>query len=105
MPQQSKLTPDELSILRTDIEQIKTICVPHSDTFKPDLKITDKKEFKDYDGIKYLSGYEIKPEALKTLWETKRYLEERGISYFKTNGFIIHIHLPMNYMPMTVPKK
>ena len=84
MPQQSKLTPDELSILRTDIEQIKTICVPHSDTFKPNLKITDKKDFKDYDGIKYLSGYEIKPEALKTLWETKRYLEERGISYFKT---------------------
>lgn len=84
MPQQSKFTPDELCILYTDIEKIKTICVPHPDTFKPDLKITDKKDFKDWEGINYSSDYKIKPDELKTLWETKKYLEEHGISYFKT---------------------
>lgn len=84
MTQQNKLTSDELCILRADMEKIKTICVPHSDIFKPDLKITDKKDFKDWYGIKHSSGYEITPDALKTLWESKKYLEERGISYFKT---------------------
>ncbi len=85
MIQQNKLTPDELLILRADIEKINNICVPHPDMLKPVLEISDKEGMKDFDGIMHSAGYKIKPDDLKTLWESKKCLEERDISYFKTN--------------------
>ena len=45
MIQQNKLTPDELLILRADIEKINDICVPHPDMLKPTLEISDKERY------------------------------------------------------------
>jgi hypothetical protein len=83
MTQQSKFTPDELLILRKNLEKIKTICTPDSNDIKPTVKVTESKDFTPCDGVQFFD-YKVPPAELKTFWEPKKYLEERGISYFKT---------------------